>query len=161
MSKKLNGYQPTSKMPKNVKGPQGGTGETFMDKVIKKGKENRDKGDVLGSYTAAAEIWGNRQRILNGLELSDITITLKPAKREDTKTLADVKIILNKILVLKGLKIIDGITGIFLSYPPLPSDDDTNYSSAYYPLCKDFRETLEEMVLEEYYLLLRKGEKDG
>jgi len=151
--KKIKDYQPG----KSVKAPKG---ETFMDKVKARGKELRDKGEAFGNNTAAAEIWGNRQRILNGLELTDITITLKPAKRKDVKTLADVKVTLNEILVLKGLKIIDGINGLFLSYPPMPSDDDCNYSSAYYPLCKDFRETFEEMVLEEYYLLLRKGEKD-
>jgi len=80
-----------------------------------------------------------------------------PFKEANGKTKAYARVTLNEQLQLTGLRVMDGANGFFVSYPLDPKrKDKEDYSSIYYPLCKELREHIEQCILEEYQKLTMK-----
>ena len=50
---------------------------------------------------------------------------------------------------MKGLRIVEGKNGLFVGMPARKGKDDKWHDTAY-PLTKEFRESLNEVVLEAY-----------
>ncbi len=68
------------------------------------------------------------------------------------KGMADV--VLNDQLQLRGLKVVDGQYGLFVGYPNDPFYKGEDYRSIYLPIARQFREHLENCVLEKYQEVL-------
>ena len=53
------------------------------------------------------------------------------------------------VFIVKGLKIVEGKNGLFVSMPSEKGKDGKWYNTAH-PLTKEFRESLNEVVLQAY-----------
>jgi stage V sporulation protein G len=53
------------------------------------------------------------------------------------------------VFIVKGLKVVEGKKGLFVSMPSAKGKDGKWYDTAY-PLTGEFRESLNEVVLEAY-----------
>jgi len=66
------------------------------------------------------------------------------------KTKAMARVTINDQLQLTGLRVVDGVNGFFVSYPLDPNYKGEEYHSIYYPINKELREHIEQVVLEKY-----------
>jgi stage V sporulation protein G len=73
-----------------------------------------------------------------------------PFDSKGGKTLAFAKVVLEKQIVLTGLRIVNGVNGYFVSYPIDASRKSEDYHSVYYPITKELREHIENEVLARY-----------
>jgi stage V sporulation protein G len=64
-----------------------------------------------------------------------------------TKAFCDIKIF--GVFVVKGLRVIQGKEGLFVSMPRLQGRDDKWYDT-FFPITREMRRDLEEIVLENY-----------
>ncbi|PIQ89579.1 MAG: hypothetical protein COV72_02390 [Candidatus Omnitrophica bacterium CG11_big_fil_rev_8_21_14_0_20_42_13] len=85
------------------------------------------------------------------MTVKTLEITVKRIfKIENNDTLkAFVDIAVNDVLLVKGLRIVNGKNGLFVSMPQTLARDDKWYSSVY-PLTKEAREEIQEIVLASY-----------
>ena len=65
-----------------------------------------------------------------------------------TKALAEV--VLNDQLVIRGLRVIDGVNGLFVSFPLDPFFKGEEQRSICFPLTRQLREHIEDRVIEKY-----------
>lgn len=72
--------------------------------------------------------------------------------KSSLKGFADVT--LDDCLVLTGIKIVDGKKGHFISMPAQAGADD-KYYDIFFPITKEFREDLEDAVLDEYEAVIK------
>lgn len=68
------------------------------------------------------------------------------------KAVAD--IVVNDQLQLRGLKVVDGQNGLFVSYPNDPFYKGEDYRSIYQPIGRQFRDHVENCILEKYQEIL-------
>jgi stage V sporulation protein G len=59
-------------------------------------------------------------------------------------------VVLNDQLLLSGLRIMDGINGKFVGYPPNPLYKGEDFRSSVFPITRALREHIENCVLEKY-----------
>lgn len=59
-------------------------------------------------------------------------------------------VVLNDQLVIRGLRVIDGVNGLFVSYPRDPFYKGEDFRSVCNPLTRQLREHIENCVLEKY-----------
>jgi stage V sporulation protein G len=86
-------------------------------------------------------------------QASTLTVTavqVLPLREPLGKTKALARVMLNDSLQLTGLRVIDGVGGLFVSYPVDPSFKGDEYRSLYYPVTRELREHIESVVLAEY-----------
>jgi len=79
------------------------------------------------------------------LEITEIRITL----RDDEKLKAFASITLDNQLVIRGLKIIEGASGMFIAMPSRQRKDGT-YQDVAHPINRETREWLESQVIGAY-----------
>lgn len=79
------------------------------------------------------------------VEITEIRITL----REDEKLKAFASITLDGMLVVRGLKIIEGANGTFVAMPSRRRKDGT-FQDVAHPINRDTREWLEAAVITAY-----------
>lgn len=60
------------------------------------------------------------------------------------------QIVLNDQLVIRGLRVMDGVNGLFVSYPLDPFYKGEEFRSIVNPLTRQLREHIENCVLEKY-----------
>jgi len=60
------------------------------------------------------------------------------------------QIVLNDQLVIRGLRIMDGLNGLFVSYPIDPFFKADNLRTILNPITRQLREHIENCVLEKY-----------
>ena len=60
------------------------------------------------------------------------------------------QIVLNDQLVIRGLRIMDGFNGLFVSYPLDPFFKGEDFRSICNPITRQLREHIENCVLEKY-----------
>lgn len=65
-------------------------------------------------------------------------------------------IVLNDQMVLRGLRVMDGENGLFVSYPVDPYYKGEEFHSICFPLVRPLREHIENCVLEKYQAVLIK-----
>ena len=73
-----------------------------------------------------------------------------PLREPTGKTVALARILLNEQLQLTGLRIVNGVNGLFVSYPNDPSYKGDDYRSIYYPVTRELREHIENTLIEKY-----------
>ena len=60
------------------------------------------------------------------------------------------QIVLNDQLVIRGLRIMDGLNGLFVSYPIDPFFKGDDFRTIVNPITRQLREHIENCVLEKY-----------
>jgi DNA-binding cell septation regulator SpoVG len=69
---------------------------------------------------------------------------------------ANVDVTLNKCFVVKGLKVCDSKNGLFVNMPSM-KDGDGGFRDSAFPITKEFREQLNNTVLEKYSKVAEKA----
>lgn len=77
-------------------------------------------------------------------------IQVYPLKETVGKTRAMVRVVLGDQLQLTGMRIVDGANGLFVAYPNDPGYKGDDYRSLFYPVTKELREHVEQMVLAKF-----------
>lgn len=80
--------------------------------------------------------------------------------RDDDKLKAFASITLDNQLVIRGLKIIDGSSGMFIAMPSRQRKDGT-YQDVAHPINRETREWLESQVIGAYKEEVRKFQEGG
>ena len=86
---------------------------------------------------------------LNGLKVTQVQVY--PFQGETmgyTKGLASV--VLNDVLLIRGLRVMEGQNGLFLAYPIDPFYKGEDFRAILEPCNSDLREYIESCVLEKY-----------
>jgi stage V sporulation protein G len=60
------------------------------------------------------------------------------------------RVVLNDQLVIRGLRIMEGINGLFVSYPLDPFYKGEDFRSIVNPITRQLREHIENCILEKY-----------
>ena len=79
------------------------------------------------------------------MEITEITVTL----RNEEKLKAFVNVTFEDQFVVRGLKVIKGSTGFFISMPSRKMPDGS-FRDIAHPINKDFRDFIEGEILKEY-----------
>lgn len=79
---------------------------------------------------------------------SVIKITCRPYDG-NSKTKAFIELVLDNTLVIKGMTLVEGSKGLFLSFPSSKGKDGKYYNSIY-SMDKDFTGQLEEACVKKY-----------
>lgn len=77
-------------------------------------------------------------------------IQVFPLKETIGKTQGFARVVIADQLQLTGLRIIDGVSGLFVAYPNDPSYKGDDYKCIFYPLTRELREAIEEAVLIKF-----------
>jgi len=83
------------------------------------------------------------------MEITEININV----RSEEKLKAFVNITFDDVFVVRGLKVIQGNSGLFVCMPSRKMPDGA-YKDIAHPIRNEFRQQLEQMILEEYNRLL-------
>ena len=79
---------------------------------------------------------------------SNVKITCKPYNG-NSKTKAFVDLALDDTLIIKGLTLVEGNDGVFLSFPSKKGKDG-NYYNSVYSLDKEWRNLLQDACIKKY-----------
>lgn len=79
---------------------------------------------------------------------SDVKITCKPYNG-NSKTKAFIDLELDDTLVIKGLTLVEGGNGLFLSFPSKKGKDG-NYYNSVYSLDKEWKDLLQDACVKKY-----------
>jgi stage V sporulation protein G len=83
------------------------------------------------------------------LAVTDVKIF--PFKEDNvgvTKAMAN--IVLNDQLIIRGLRVKDGVNGLFVSFPLDPFFRGEEFRNVCFPLTRQLREHIENVVIEKY-----------
>lgn len=79
---------------------------------------------------------------------SSIKITCRPYDG-NSKTKAFIELCLDETLIIKGMTLVEGSKGVFLSFPSTKGKDGKYYNSIY-SMNKEFTGQLEEACIKKY-----------
>lgn len=79
---------------------------------------------------------------------SSIKITCRPYD-SNSKTKAFIELCLDETLIIKGMTLVEGSKGLFLSFPSTKGKDGKYYNSIY-SMDKEFTGQLEEACIKKY-----------
>lgn len=79
---------------------------------------------------------------------SSVKITCRPYDG-NSKTKAFIELVLDNTLVIKGMMLVEGSKGLFLSFPSSKGKDGKYYNSIY-SMDKEFTGQLEEACIKKY-----------
>ena len=77
-------------------------------------------------------------------------VQVSPIPEPLGKTVAMARITLADQFQVVGLRIVEGVNGLFVAYPNDPSYRSDDYSSLCYPTTRDLRDAIESAVITEY-----------
>lgn len=66
-------------------------------------------------------------------------------------------IVLNDSLIIRGLRVMDGENGLFLSYPVDPFFKGSDFRSLILPVTRELREYIEGKVIEQFQKAVENG----
>lgn len=78
---------------------------------------------------------------------TNVTVRLFESAKSNTKAFIELK--LDNTLIVKGLTLVEGKKGLFLSYPASKGKNDKYYNTVY-ALDKDWRKKLEDTCIKKY-----------
>lgn len=82
------------------------------------------------------------------MKITDVIVN--KVKNGNSKLVAFANVTFDDELVVKGIKIVEGSKGTFISMPSTQGSDGKYYDDVF-PITKDLREHIEDVVLESYY----------
>lgn len=77
-------------------------------------------------------------------------VQVYPLKEPVGKTKAMVRVVLGDHLQLTGMRLVDGVGGLFLAYPNDPGYKGDDYRSLFYPVTRELREHIEQKALKAF-----------
>ncbi len=86
------------------------------------------------------------------MEITEVNITL----RDEEKLKAFVNVTFDDVFVVRGLKVIKGVNGYFISMPSRKMPDGS-FRDIAHPITNDFREFIEKVILDKYQSVLADG----
>lgn len=89
---------------------------------------------------------------------SSVKITCRPYDG-NSKTKAFIELCLDETLIIKGMTLVEGSKGLFLSFPSSKGKDGKYYNSIY-SMDKEFTKKLEDACIEKYNALINKSGSD-
>ncbi len=90
------------------------------------------------------------------MEITEITVTL----RNEDKLKAFVNVTFENKFVVRGMKVIKGVNGFFVSMPSRKMPDGS-FRDIAHPINNEFREVIERAILDEYYRVMEQGPQPG
>lgn len=87
------------------------------------------------------------------MEITEITVTL----RKEEKLKAFVNVTFDNKFVVRGMKVIKGANGYFVSMPSRRMPDGS-FRDIAHPITNDFREAIEKVILDEYHRKVATGD---
>lgn len=85
------------------------------------------------------------------LAVTDVKVFPLPDWRKSGQMKAIADVILNDQLILRGLRVMNGVNGLFVGYPVDPFCRDDDYKVMYNPVTRQLKEHIENCVLEKYH----------
>jgi len=79
------------------------------------------------------------------MDITEVNITL----RDEEKLKAFVNVTFDDVFVVRGMKIIKGLNGFFISMPSRKMPDGS-FRDIAHPITNEFRELIEKVILEKY-----------
>ena len=79
----------------------------------------------------------------------NVKITVRKYESANSNTKAFIDLKLDEVLIVKGLSLVKGKNGLFLSFPSSKGKDNKYYNSVY-SLDKDWKAQLEEACIKKY-----------
>lgn len=89
---------------------------------------------------------------------TNVTLRLYESTKSNTKAFIDLK--LDDTLIIKGLSLVEGKKGLFISYPSKKGKDDKYYNSVY-SLDKEWSKKLEDTCIKKYKELKKADDTTG
>lgn len=140
---------------------------SLSDHEIKMGQMYKitDKGAHITCLPLSPENWNKPKKTQNpeppnaDNEYACLKITTSqvfPLSEPTGKTVAFARCLLNDQFQVTGLRILMGTRGLFVSYPNDPSYKGEDYRSLCYPVTKELRDHIEEVLLAQYTELIQK-----
>jgi len=86
------------------------------------------------------------------MDITEVNINI----RDEEKLKAFVNITFDDVFVVRGLKIIQGNSGLFVCMPSRKMPDGS-YKDIAHPISNDFRQRMEALILSEYSHQLEAG----
>ena len=80
------------------------------------------------------------------MEITEISVSV----REEDKLKAFVNVTFDDEFVIRGMKVIKGVDKFFVSMPSRKMPNGT-FRDIAHPITSEFREKLEQMILQEYF----------
>jgi len=90
------------------------------------------------------------------MEITEVNINI----REEDKLKAFVNITFDDVFVVRGLKVIQGNSGLFVCMPSRKMPDGS-YKDIAHPISNEFRQRMESLILTEYTRQLSSGATAG
>jgi len=120
--------------------------ELIEDKEYMKG----EMGALLDKLTGASRLQPEDREKSNYFDCLAVTqVQVFPFTKPEGHTVGIATVVLNDQLILRDLKIVDGVNGLFVAYPHVNSKDD-DLRSMFFPITRQLREHIENCVLEKY-----------
>lgn len=79
----------------------------------------------------------------------NVKITVRKYESANSNTKAFIELKLDEVLIVKGLSLVKGKNGLFVSFPSSKGKDNKYYNSVY-SLDKDWKAQLEEACIKKY-----------
>ena len=86
------------------------------------------------------------------MEITEVNITL----RDEEKLKAFVNVTFDDVFVVRGLKVIKGANGYFISMPSRKMPDGS-FRDIAHPITNEFRQFIEKVILDKYQKILAEG----
>ena len=102
----------------------------------------------------------NKKKI-NAFDCICVTdVRISPIKQIEglTHTKALAEIVFNDQLLIRGIRVVEGENGLYISYPfPIhPTTGDDGFKSSVFPITKALRDHVEAVVIEKYQDAVKK-----
>lgn len=82
------------------------------------------------------------------MDITNVSVRRYDSPKNNLKGFAQVT--LDDEFVLTGIKIVKGSKGLFVAMPSTYWESDDTYHDIFFPITKEFREELQEEILEAY-----------
>jgi stage V sporulation protein G len=82
-----------------------------------------------------------------------------PVREPTGKTVAFARCTLCEQIQLTGLRIVDGVNGLFVSYPNDPLYKGDDYRAIFYPITKELRTHIEDTLIAQYNEMIKQQEE--
>lgn len=89
-------------------------------------------------------------RNLSGLTITDIKLKFNSRNVDTGPVKAFVTIVLNNALTIKGLKIVEGKFGYYVSWPSIYNERERKGDNVAFPVNKNFGDYVSDTVLKEF-----------
>lgn len=108
----------------------------------------------IGKKIVSEAIGPNTLLQERGMEITEITVTL----RNEEKLKAFVNVTFENKFVVRGMKVIKGANGFFVSMPSRKMPDGS-FRDIAHPINNEFRQFIEKAILDEYNRALERGQQ--